>query len=71
MSEKSLLRTRKVIIHSIKTQQQDIEVFPAREFEFGALKKEKSVLSYRLTKTASFSLDERVFTKMLPNLIVH
>ena len=33
MSEKSRLhRTRKEIIHSIKTQQQ-VEVFPAREFE--------------------------------------
>ena len=34
MSEKSRLhRTRKEIIYSIKTQQQ-VEVFPAKEFEF-------------------------------------
>ena len=34
MTEKSrLLRARKEVVHSIKAQLQDIELFPAREFE--------------------------------------
>ena len=80
MSEKSYLhRIRKEIIHSIKTQQHAIEVFPTREFDLvldvmrSTSREVEGMNLYchtELTKIVSFCPDERAFTEMLPNLTV-
>jgi len=66
MTEKSrLLRARKEVVHSIKAQLQDIELFPARKFEmvielFVAFlpggRPQSIVLAYRMTKIVSILL---------------
>ena len=82
MSEKSYLqRIRKEIIHSIKTQQHAIEVFPTGNFDLvldGVMRSTSRegegmnlCCQTELTKIVSFCSDEWAFTKMLPNLTVH
>jgi hypothetical protein len=80
MSEKSYLhRIRKEIIHSMKTQQHAIELFPTREFDLmldvirptsREVGRMQVCIVVQIDKIVSFCPDERAFTEMLPNLTV-